>query len=231
MRDNSWLLLAVAALTLLGVAPIHAQTSSGTLTWYLYVSEGPWAGGELVIQTSNALSTSAIYQGPLYGEPLVRGYPIESVTGSIWFAPNFTEPAGALLSPGPNVEQGCEGGFNQEENVIWMCTTANLMVDDLIVPNAKGRGAGLDGAGIGFAANWVNNNPQPGAVAQFDDFIQLYTQSGQSYLLSLARGGAADPVGITISSPEPDTLVLTGLGLAGIWLTRRNRRKRATSAY
>jgi hypothetical protein len=222
MNKNSLLLTATAVL-FASTTPLCAQTSNGTLTWYLYVSGGDDLRGDLVVTTSNVLSASVVEGGP----PPVLGYQIESISGTVQFgSPALPETVTALLPPGSNVVEGCAGFANQEGELTWNCTTAtNMTVDDLIVPNLKGRGAGLDGAGIGFASVYVNNNAQPGQLALIDDDIQLYSQSGQSYMLDLGPVAGTTPVSITVSTPEPDTLALTCLGLSGIWLTRRRRRK------
>lgn len=226
MQNKNRLLLAAAALFVVYTAPVRAQTSNGILTWYIYVSGGDDVRGDLVVQTSNVLTTSVVYPGPPWGTPLVMGYPVESISGTVLFgSPAFAENVTALLPPGSNGVQGCGGVDNQEGEVVWNCTTANMTVDNLIVPNMNGHSAGLDGAGLGFASLYVNNNAQPGQIGLIDDVIQLYSLSGQPYMLDLGVTGGPAPVSITISSPEPETLALMSLGLLGIWLTRGHRRR------
>jgi len=223
MQRKNALLLTATAVLFASTAPLCAQTSNGTLTWYVYVSGENVVRGDLTIKTSNVLSAS-IVEG---GAPPVMGYPIESISGSVLFGSSaIAENVTALLPPGSNVVEGCDGFANQEGELIFNCRPAtNMTVDDLIVPNPQGRGAGLDSAGIGFASVYVNNYAQPGQLASIEDYIQLYSQSGQSYMLDLGVTGGTTPVSITVSSPEPDTLALMGLGLSAIWLLRRSRRK------
>ena len=226
MKNKNRLVLAAAAVFVAYTAPIRAQTSNGMLTWYVYVSGGDDVRGDLVVQTSNVLTASVVDRGPPWGTPLVMGYPVESISGTVLFgSPAFAETVTALLPPGPNVVQGCGGVANQEGELVWNCTTANMTVDNLIVPNMNGHRAGFDSAGMGFASLYVNKYAQPGQVALIDDFIQLYSLSGQPYMLELGIAGGADPVNITISSPEPGTLALMGLGLLGICVTRLKRRE------
>jgi hypothetical protein len=233
MKNKNRFLLVAAGVLFAGAAPSHAQTSNGMLTWYIYIA-GLGTHGALVVQTSNVLTPSSVDLGPLYNQPpVVMGYPIESISGRVTLAENDSETVSMLLTPGTqgNVVTGCTGFFNLEGNIFPVaCASANMTVDNLIVPHMYGRAPGLDNAGIGFAANWANTNPQAvDTIAYINDFIQLYTVSGQPYMLDLAVWGGASPFNITVSSPEPDTLALAGLGLSGIWLTRRSRRGRGSN--
>jgi hypothetical protein len=233
MQNNNSFVLAAAAVLLVGTSATHAQTSNGTLTWYIYIlggDGGDLVRGDLVVQTSNVLTPSSVDLGPLYNEPpIVTGYAVESISGSLVLSNQYSETLGALLPGGTsgNAVEGCTGFLNLEQSIFPIyCTSANLTVDNLIVPHMNGRVPGLDNAGIGFAANWYNTNPLAvDQVGFINDYIQLYTQSGQTYMLDLGVFGGADAISITVSAPEPDSLALTGLGLSGIWWKRRHARK------
>lgn len=130
--------------------------------------------------------------------------------------------------------------FNAGGDIIAESSISTPTFYDFLPPSAAASGPSIvgssgfvataDGLALGIASNMINGFPTHNAFSSFDAtaFTVFETRLGQTISIGL-QGGTISGGGIIVgppgpSVPEPATLAIFGLSLAGLGLMRRRKR-------